>query len=53
MQPMSRSDVEEDDMQPMPRSNVPQPEALAEEEQVFEARRNLMEAIAALKVGDI
>ena len=53
MQPMSRSDVEEDDMQPLPRSNVPQPETLAEEDQALEARRNLMEAIAGLKQGDI
>ena len=37
----------------MPCSDVPQPEALAEEEQVVEARRNLMEAIAGVKKGDI
>ena len=53
MQPMPRSVVEEDDMQPMPRSQVPQPEALEEELQAAEARRNLLEAIAALNVGDI
>ena len=53
MQPMPRSVVEEDDMQPMPRSQVPQPEALEEELQAAEARRNLLEAIAALNMGDI